>query len=488
MQIMIIIILLNYLSLSFQIIQSALFCDDQIRNIYVYNERTRDYTFLLKVRAPEDCWKPDYIDLDIDPGARIKFECYNAETSILGGGCFLINNQCRCYDFNIVGSNFDYTEETRLFQPKFNNNFICNHKVKCFLGKYDTTYEFYHTVPLDPYEIKCNPKNISAPINIKNSLKFSEFIKYPYKLTYLKISIRKNANYFTLNSQSIDPSVQFNILNELEYFSKQSSKINIQFINYGVVLNYYKQCEFNIRFCYNSCLECYDIDPNETFHQCTKCKDDFYKIENTTNCMTINQMKDNNSYYFDRKEQIFRLCYHSCSECDNFEPNETSHQCSKCKDDFYFIENTKNCMNINQMENSHYYYDENNKIFRQCLNECSTCFNESYCTNCAEGYHFIYNEEGKCISEINKEDLLYLDEKTNTYINCPEGTEKVEKNKCIKSSNITIIIILIIVVLIIIIAFFYFIKKCISRKNLENEISITLEKNSSDNQLIKIFL
>ena len=216
----IILILLNYLSLSFQIIQSALFCDDQIGNIYVYNESIRAYTFLLAVEDPKDCWNPDYVDLDVDPGAVIKFECYNAHTSILGGGCFLINNQCRCYDFNIVGSNFDYTEETRLFQAKFNNNITCNHKVKCFLGKDYTTYEYYHTVPLDAFEIKCIPKNISAPINIKNSLKFSEFIEYPYNLTYLKISIIKNSNYFTLNSQSIYQYQQFKILSDLEYFSK----------------------------------------------------------------------------------------------------------------------------------------------------------------------------------------------------------------------------------------------------------------------------
>ena len=481
----IILILLNYLSLSFQIIQSALFCDDQIGRIYKYNESIGDYEFLLRVKDPKDCWEPDYIDLDVDPGAVIKFECFNAASFILGGGCFLINNECKCYNFSIVGNNFDKSEETRPYQAKLNNT-ICNYKAKCFLGKDSTTYEFYYTVPLDPNEIKCIPKNISAPINIKNSLKFSEFIEYPYNLTNLKISIIKNPNYFTLKNQSIYLYQQFNILNDLEYFSKQSSKINIQFVNLGILVDNIKICEFNIRFCYDRCLECNDIDPNETFHQCTKCKDDFYKIENTTNCMTINEMKDNHSYYLDRKEKIFRLCYHSCSECDNVEPNETSHQCLKCQDDFYFIENTKNCMNLNQTENSHYYYDVNSKIFRQCLNECSTCFNEEFCTNCAEGYHFIYNEKGKCISEPKEGDLLYLDEETNTYIKCPEGTEKVENNKCIKSINITIIIILILVILIIIIALFYFIKRCVSRKKLENEIPIKLEKNASDNQLLNI--
>ena len=456
MQVMIIfLILLNYLGLSFQIIQSALFCDDRIQNIYVYNESTRSFKFLLKVKDPKDCFNPDYIDLDVDPGALIKFECSNGASDSLGGGCFLINNHCKCYDFNVVGYIYDYFTEPRPFKVKFNNDTTCEHKAKFIKGKEYTTFEFYHSVPLDTDEIKCIPKNISAPINIKNSLKFSEFIEYPYNLTYLKISVIQNWHYFTLNNQSIYQTEKFNILSDLEYFSRQSSKIFIKFRNYGVTLDFNKECEFNIRFCYNSCLECNDIDPNETFHQCSKCKDDFYKIENTTNCMTKNQMEDNHSYYFDRKEEIFRLCYHGCSKCDNIEPNETSHQCSECQDNFYKIENTSNCMTKKEMENSNYFYDEYNKIFRQCHNECSACLNESFCSKCSEGYHFMNNEKGKCIKE---------------------------------EDNIAIIIIIILTILIIIIALFFFIKRCASRKKLENEISNTLEKNSSDNQLINVLL
>ena len=199
-------------------------------------------------------------------------------------------------------------------------------------------------------------------------------------------------------------------------------------------------------------------------------------------------MENSSYYYFDNKTETFKSCFESCKKCYFKVPNNDSHQCSICKDDFYFIENTNNCMTIEEMENSAYYFDNNNKTFKQCLNECSTCVNETYCKNCAKDYHFIYNETGKCISEPKKEDLLYLDGKTNTYMKCPDGTEKVENNECIKSSNIVLIIILIIAILIIIIVLFFFIKRYVSRKNLENEISNTLEKNDSDNQLINIFL
>ena len=236
-------------------------------------------------------------------------------------------------------------------------------------------------------------------------------------------------------------------------------------------------------------MECKDIEPNEASHQCLKCKEDFYFIENTTNCMTINQMKDNHFYYFDRKEKIFRSCYDSCKECYDIEPNDNSHQCLNCKKDFYFIEKTNNCMTIKGMENSSYYFDDNETIFRHCLNECLTCDNETYCSNCSENYHFIYNEAGKCINETKKEDLLYLDEKTNTYRKCPDGTVDVENNECIiKKSYLAVIIILSIVILIIIIALFFCIKKIITNKKNESEIPITFGKNTADNQLINVFL
>jgi len=543
----IILILLCCLSLSFQTIKSGLFCDDQIKEIYVYDERLGFYKYLQSVKNPVNCWNVDYVDLDVDPGALIKFKCYNAETLTLGGGCFLINNRCLCYNFeNTEGYGYDYNQLGNSFSVNFNNGIRCSHYTRYLKTQRKGDYYYYHYVPLDVDEIKCNPKTILAPINSTRSLKFSDFIESPFKVTNLNISIAKNYQIFTLNNQQLLSNTKFNILSDIEYFSNQSRKINIQFINYGVEIdNNKKTCELNIRFCYDSCEECYDFEPNEASHQCSKCKADFYFIENTTNCMTINQMKDNHSYYFDRKEKIFRTCYDSCEECYDIEPNETSHQCSKCKDDFYFIENTiscktikemenssyyfdinetifrlcydrcekcndkpnetshqcsdckenyyfientSNCMTIKEMENSSYYFDNNETIFRHCLNGCLTCDSETSCSKCSEDYHFIYNEKGKCIREPKSDDLLYLDDKTNTYIKCPEGTGKVENNICIQKSYLAVIVISSIVFIIIIIGLFFFIKKIISNKKNESEIPITFGKNTADNQLINVFL
>ena len=658
----IILIFLNLLTLSNQRIKSAIFCDDHLEGVYSYDENTNTYKTQPYIDKGNLCYDPDYVDLDVDPGAKIKIKCHNTGGPTFGAGCFLINNKCKCDEFKMDGGSIDYSELPRHFSVQLNNR-VCEYDAYFLQQEIEGHLEYYYQIPLDASEITCLDKTITAPTKIKRSLKFSEYINAPFGVTNLYISITQNYKYFTLNNQRISSSyTKFKILSNLEYFSEESSNIEIKFKNYGVVSSNNKYCSFYIRFCYDSCLDCFNKEPNENSHQCSICKDDFYFIENTNNCMTKKQMEnshhyyfynktgkfrpcynrceeclfiepdenshqcsicksglyfienttncmtkkemenysyyfdnktekfkpcynscekcydiepnknshqcskckedyyliedttncmtkkemENYSYYFDNKTEKFKPCYNSCEKCYDIEPNKNSHQCSKCKEDYYLIEDTTNCMTkkemenysyyldnkterfkpcynrcekchdiepnknyhqclkckdnyylienatncmtINEMKNSRYYLDNNNKTFKQCLNECSTCINEAYCTNCKEGHHFIYNEKGKCISEPKKEDLLYLDEQTNTYIKCPEGTEKVENNKCIENSNIAIIIILTIVILIIIIGLLFFIKRIVSRKKLENEIPASLEENASNNQLINIFL
>ena len=316
----------------------------------------------------------------------------------MGGGCFLINSRCHCYDFDVVGRNISYSRDTRRYDLEFSNGVKCFLDSKILQEQIETTYEFSHRVPLDINEVTCKPKTISAPININNSLYFSDFVSSPFKLTNLNISVNVNYNYFTLNNRQLSSSTTFNILSKVEYSSDQSSKIYILFKNNGVVFSHYKYCNFSIRFCYDSCLECKDTDPNETYHQCLNCKKDYYFIENTNNCMTINQMKDNHSYYFDNSTKLFKPCYDSCKKYNVIEPNENSHQCLECKDDFYFIENTNNCMTIEEMKiSNHYYFDNKNKKFKSCFGSCKECYfkepnNDSHqCLNCKGGFYPIEN-------------------------------------------------------------------------------------------------
>ena len=190
-----IIILLYCLSLSFQTIESGLFCDDSLKDIYVYDQKLGNYRYLQSVKSPKNCYNVDYVDLDVDPGAFIKFTCYNNDRPTLGGGCFLINNNCHCYDFDINGKSKNDVKDPCPFEVKFKNGKICNFNATYLQQEYVGIHVYYHNVPLDVDEITCLNKTITAPTNIQLSLNFSEFIRSSFNVTNLNIGIITNYSF-----------------------------------------------------------------------------------------------------------------------------------------------------------------------------------------------------------------------------------------------------------------------------------------------------
>ena len=307
-------IFLDLLTFSFQIVPTRIFCDNFLREIYLIDEKTHSQK-TIAIEKIERMWDDHYSydNLNVDPGALIKFKCYNVDGPTLGAGCFLINNKCRCYTFNIDGQKVNYGNPMT-YKVKFKNDIKCEYKTYWLYTFDPGDYYYYHYVPLDVDGNTCTKRTITVPTNSLYFLKFSDFIDSSFNLTNLKISVIENYRYFTLNNKQLSSDVRFNILSELNAFLDKSLKINIKFKNYGVVIENNKICELNIRFCFNSCQKCNDIDPSESFHQCLICKNGFYFIENTTYCMTKEQMKDSH-YYFDDNKKIFKQCFNDCLTC-----------------------------------------------------------------------------------------------------------------------------------------------------------------------------
>ena len=460
---MIHIILLFAISLkiSIQIVQARFFCDNYLREIYLVNETTQSQTIIkTETIEKEDIYLPySYDDLAADPGALIKFKCYNSGGPSFGAGCFLINNKCRCYMFNIDGKEINYGDSFT-YNVKF-NNIECSDRVYWIYTNDLGDYYYYHYIPLDVDEIICTNKVITVPKNTNYIIKFSDFIETSFNVTNLKISVIENYKYFTLNNNSLSKDKKFNVSNELIFFHNESTKINIKFKNYGVVLGKDKICELNLRVCYDKCTECHDIDLCESIHKCLKCKDGAFFIENTNDCVTKEQMKESN-YYFDNDKKIFRKCYNECKTCFN-EGDKNDMKCLTCDLDKFFAE-PNNCIN----KISNYYYSEEEKKYKKCYANCNECYENSSeinhnCKNCREGYHFIYNDEGKCVSPLEIDDSLFLDINNNTYKLCPQ---KIWINKCIKKQKYyfnLIIITLNLLVIVVAIVVFYVFKKNLNK-------------------------
>ena len=432
----------NSFFLSTEAIKAGFFCDNFLREVYLIDE---SHSQKVIAKGWEGSWKAPYIfeNLEAAPGDLIKFKCYNFDGWTFGAGCFLINNNCRCYMFENDIKEFSDKIVPYYGTVNFNNK-QCNMNIY-YLKEFNVKKDYYyqHYIPLDVDGIECkNNYVLSIPYGIKYSLRISDFIEANFDLKNLKISIIQNYEYFTLNNNKITKNNKFRILENLVFHSEKKEKILIKFKNYGILLDNTKICELNIRVCYERCLDCYDADSNNLNHQCKKCNEGYYFVENTNNCMTIEEMKGTN-YYFDKEKNMFIKCYNDCLTCFD-KGDDKDMKCSTCENNKYFAE-PNNCIE----DITNYYYSEENKKYKKCFKTCFSCFgegneNEHNCKICNNPYHFIYYKKGKCITEEEKPKNTYLNKKTNTYelcyqkcSICEEKGDNINNNckECLKDEN-----------------------------------------------------
>ena len=192
------------------------------------------------------------------------------------------------------------------------------------------------------------------------------------------------------------------------YFKTEDSYSHCQIEDSISLDNYYFNTSDNIYYhCHHNCKGCngsYDRNTNEM--KCLDCIENYFFIYGNYNCYNLSILEENN-YYFNYYDSKFHKCYHTCSECLNFEPNETNHFCINCISGYYFLENTNNCLDMNITEQGYYldniYIMEGKPLFRKCYFNCKTCewgiivnstTNESNhnCKECADNYYRLDND------------------------------------------------------------------------------------------------
>ena len=365
-------VFVNILCFSYQNVRSAFFCDNFLREIYLVDESS--HTEKSIATGWEGSWSDPYYfeNLQAEPGDLIKLKCYNVDGWSYGAGCFLINNICRCYMFD--NEIKDYTNLVGPHPGKvyFSTGQECNINVY-FLNQFGVVKDYYyqHYIPLDVNGITCkNDFVLTIQNDINYSLKLSDYIDANFNLKNLEISITQNYDFFKLNNNKLNGNNRFKILNEIIFYSKKPTKINIKFKSYGIILEGTKICELNIRVCYERCLDCYDNDPNESNHQCKKCKEGYYFVENTNNCMTKEEMEGTN-YYFYEEQKIFVKCYEDCLTCYGRGDGKDM-KCISCDNNKYLAE-PNNCID----DITNYFYSEEDKIYKRCFITCFSCYSES---------------------------------------------------------------------------------------------------------------
>ena len=220
------------------------------------------------------------------------------------------------------------------------------------------------------------------------------------------------------------------------------------------------------KYCYERCSLC-DKGGDKSNNNCTECLKDannnyLYHFLYNENGKCINETEKPLNTYLDIENNTYRLCYERCSLCDKG-GNKNNNNCQECLKDannnylYHFLYNeTGRCLNEFEKPSNTYLNNENN-TYLLCHGSCSLCESYQECKECLKDesnnyiYHFIDEKKGKCInmSEL-KEGYYYLDANDNTYKKCPEGTFKVEDDKCIEYNNENILLIFIIIISILI--------------------------------------
>ena len=342
------------------------------------------------------------------------FDLYNEDKSlsvrkyIFDLEAYKMNTNLRLFLFrNFIGFSYCYGD-----------NECCSYRILNY-GKtidYEKVDDFLNKIGL------INPLNLISNIYIDNNIfgyKFigTKIISIPDKeLTGLLITKNKEKkeileNDILINEEIIFSYISNTIITEGDYilefaaivgeidYETFNSKITST-ITYGEQknqepffspLNYtgrYGHFIFNIRNnddlkCYENCHSCYKKGESENEQNCITCIDDYFFVENTKNCF-----KDPIGYYLN-ENQLYSSCHPLCKYCISKEKNDTYMNCLSCREsDYKFYRKNRNCLKCQKYVN----YEQT-----ECINEIPKGYYLSnisygiiekcneYCSICSKG-------------------------------------------------------------------------------------------------------
>ena len=229
------------------------------------------------------------------------------------------------------------------------------------------------------------------------------------------------------------------------YFKTEDSETNC-ILETLIPDNYYKNTNNNIYYkCYPNCKTCkrsLDIEANINEMGCEICKENYYLVYQTTNCHNMSFLDNNIEYFFDSNDHQFHKCYDNCKKCISAGIDENNQNCEECLDNYYFEENTKNCLNFSYLEKGYYFdnftinLESESPKFKKCHSNCKTCSNQLIgedmnCNLCKSGYYKIINTSN-CIDDITNKGY-YLNDNIafpceENCLTCSNGKADINEN------------------------------------------------------------
>ena len=306
------LLFLKLFPFSSQIIKAVFFCDDELIDVNIVEGTTQTKIADGNEGNEVSSFVFGFESLNAAPGDLIRITCLNYYGPSFGAGCFVLSNDCKCFNFN---NNINRINGTKTKSYTFENGLLCSMSVKKLdvndlEGRY---YTYEHYIPLNASEISCQNTDDVILVNYGENLilNLTNYITADFELKNLEVRITENYNYFSLNNHKFTENEKFRILNNITFNSIDSKKHHIIFENLGIVFNNTKECDFYIRVCHKGCSGCIDEDTTEKNYKCINCSEGFYFVENTNNCKTKQEI-DLTKYYLDETDKIFKKSKTDC--------------------------------------------------------------------------------------------------------------------------------------------------------------------------------
>ena len=182
--------------------------------------------------------------------------------------------------------------------------------------------------------------------------------------------------------------------------------------------------------CYSTCKTCNDYG-NNIDNKCITCISHYYLIYDTSNCIQIDQAR-NNGYYLNTTYNQFVKCDKACLTCTAGLIGDNTN-CIKCNEKFgYYPKKGKSsayCYNKETIDEGYFLNNlETPFQWEECYEYCASCeykgnSKKMGCLSCKEN---VFNEE------YNKTVYLRLS-KTNCNIGCPNNLFLTKDLRCLPS-------------------------------------------------------
>ena len=367
-----------------------------------------------------------------------KIELGNIDTSSVTsfGGLFRY-----CEKIELIGiSNFNASSLTDMFHLFFHCYAL---KVIVFPENLDTTQVidvnamFSHCNSLIALNLSnfqlTNDAYIGYMFNSCINLKYIDFSNFP-PITIYQISrmFRNLTSLVYLNIPSLEKFSNSDMTNTFLLYSNNPYKVCAKQENMKKYLseqNIINNCDdicfknnikigFNNNICIESCKENgYDFEYlNICYNECPEYTHSIH-IENKNDTLICLDKKPQ-GYYLDT-DGFYKKCYDPCKLCDE-KGNEIEHNCTMCKKDYFFFNDSFYQNNCYQKCPNYYYYDDN--YIYHCTDNCSVIY-----------YKLIVNSI-KCINNCEKDSMYKYEYDQICYEECYDGINSEKEGICLDAN------------------------------------------------------